>query len=94
MSFKKKGQKIENIFGTKTRSNQKLKKKTLKNNPRLYLYRQILMTAPKFFNINQKDNSKREKKKLFKKATQDIVLGGQWILTGATFTTLNLMEIS
>ena len=72
MSFKKKGQKIENIFGTKKRSNQKLKKKTLKNNPRLYLYRQILMTAPKFFNINQKDNSKQEKKKLFKKATQDI----------------------
>ena len=52
------------------------------------------MAAPKFFNINQKDNSKQEKKKLFIKATQDIVLGGQWILTGATFTTLNLKEIS
>ena len=50
--------------------------------------------STKNFNINQKDNSKQEKKKLFKKATKDIVLGGQWILTGAIFTTLNLKEIS
>ena len=82
MNFKKKrARNLRNIFGTKKRSYQKLKKNALKNNPRLYLYHQILTTAPTFLNINQKDNFKPEKKKLFKKMTKDIVLDGQWIRT-------------
>ena len=54
-----------------------LERIALKNNPRLYLYHQILTTASKFFNIGQKENFKQEKIKLFKKNTKDIVLDGQ-----------------
>ena len=60
---KKEGQKIEKYFWNKKGKLLEIeKKKALKNNPRLCLYHQILTTASKFFNINQKDNYKQEKK--------------------------------
>ena len=76
----KKGQKIEKYFWNEKEKLLEIEKETLKNNPRLYLYHQILTTSPKIFNINQKDNFKQEKKKLFKKTIKDVVLDGQWIL--------------
>ena len=75
--FKEKmGQRIEKYFWNEKEKLLEIERKALKNNSRLYLYHQILTTAPKFFNISQKDNFKQEKIKLFKKNTKDM-----WILT-------------
>ena len=41
-----------------------MEKDTLKNTPRLYLYHQILMSSPKIFNINQKNDFTQQNKKL------------------------------
>ena len=41
-------------------------KKALKNTPRLYLYHQILMSSPKIFNINQKNDFKKQNRTLLK----------------------------
>ena len=80
--FKEKmGQRIEKYFWNEKEKLLEIERKALKNNSRLYLYPQILTTAPKFFNISQKDNFKQEKIKLFKKNAKDIVLDGPWILT-------------
>ena len=80
--FKEKlGQRIEKYFSNKKEKLLETEKKALKNDSRLYLYHQILMRAPKFFNISQKDNFKQENRKLFRKNTKDIVLEGQWIMT-------------
>ena len=80
--FKEKmGQRIEKYFWNEKEKLLEIEKKALKNNPRLYLYHQILTTTPKFFNISQKDNFKEENRKLFRKNTKDIVLERQWIMT-------------
>ena len=64
--FKEKmGQRIEKYFWNEKEKLLEIERKALKNNSRLYLYHQILTTAPKFFNISQKDNFKQEKIKLF-----------------------------
>ena len=55
------------------------KKKALKNNPRIYLYHQILMSQPKIFDIKQKDNFKSQNKKLIRRNTKDIILSGEWM---------------
>ena len=52
----KKGQKIEKYFWEEKRHMFRLEKKALKNHPRLYLYHQVLMSAPKSFNISRKDD--------------------------------------
>ena len=75
------GQRIEKYFWNEKEKLLEIEKKALKNNPRLYLYHQILTTTPKFFNISQTDNFKQENRKLFRKNTKDIVLEGQWIMT-------------
>ena len=75
------GQRIEKYFWNEKEKLLEIEKKALKNNPRLYLYHQILTTTPKFFNISQKDNFKKENRKLFRKNTKDIVLERQWIMT-------------
>ena len=68
---------IEKYFWNEKEKTLEIEKKTLKNNPRLYLYHQILRAAPKFFNVSQNDNFKQEKKKVFNKNTRDIVLDQQ-----------------
>ena len=50
------GQRIEKYFWNEKEKLLEIEKKALKNNPRLYLYHQILTTTPNFFNISQKDN--------------------------------------
>ena len=55
------------------------KKKALKNNPRIYLYHQILMSQPKIFDIKQKDNFERQNKKSITKNTKDIIFSGEWM---------------
>ena len=50
---REKGQKIEKYFWEEKEVLFKMEKEVLKNNPRLYLYHQII-SYPKIFNINQK----------------------------------------
>ena len=56
-----------------------MEKKALKNTPRLYLYHQILMSSPKIFNINQKNDFKQQNRTLLKSNTKDIILSGEWM---------------
>ena len=56
-----------------------MKKNALKNTPRLYLSRQILMSSPKMLNRNQKNDFEQQKKTLLKKNTKDIILSGEWM---------------
>ena len=53
---KEKGQKIEKYFWEEKEVLFKMEKEALKNNPRFYLYHQIIMPSPKSFNINQKND--------------------------------------
>ena len=55
-----------------------LTKRGIKNHPRLYFYHKILMSAPKFVNISQKDDLTQQIK-TFKRNTKDIILEGGWI---------------
>ena len=64
---KKKGQKIEKYFWEEKGILFNLEQNALKNNPRLYLYCQILMSSPKIFNINQKNDFEQQKKNVVKK---------------------------
>ena len=48
----KTGQTIEKYFWNKKGKLLEIEEKALKNNLRLYLYHQILMTTPKVFNIS------------------------------------------
>ena len=57
----------------------RLEKEALKNNPRLYLHHQILMSVLKLLTISRKDDSNQQTKKLFKRNTKDIILEGGWI---------------
>ena len=56
-----------------------MEKKALKNTPRVYLYHQILVTQPKIFDINQKDNFESQNKKLIRRNIKDIILSGEWM---------------
>ena len=57
-----------------------MEKDALKNTPRLYLYRQILMSSTKIFNINQKNDFEQQKKTLLKRNTKDIILSREWMM--------------
>ena len=76
----KKGQRIEKYFWEEKEHLFNLEKKALKNHPRLYLYHQILMSVPKFFNISQKNNFTQQIKTLFQRNIKDIFLEGRWIM--------------
>ena len=54
------GQRIEKYFWNEKEKLLEIEGKALKNNPRLYLYHQILTILEKIFNIGQKDNFKRK----------------------------------
>ena len=54
-------------------------KEALKNNPRLYLYHQIILSSLKIFNINQKNDFIQQNKTLLKRSTKDTILSGEWI---------------
>ena len=56
-----------------------MEKEALKNNPRLYLYHQIIMSSPKIFNINQKNDFMQQNKTLIKRNAKDIILSGEWM---------------
>ena len=72
-----KGQKIEKYFWEEKEALLlKMEKNALKNHPRPYLYHQILMSRPKIFNINHKNDFKHQNKTLLKSNTKDIVLSG------------------
>ena len=60
-------QRIEKYFWNKKEKVLDLERKALEDNSLLYLYHQVLTSAPKFFNISREDNFKQEKIKLFKK---------------------------
>ena len=69
-----KGQKIEKYkFWEEKKNLLNLENKALKEHPRLYLYRQILRSATKNFNISQKIISP-DRKTLLKRDAEDIVL--------------------
>ena len=73
--FKKdKGQKTEKYFSKEKEHLFNLELKALKNHPRLYLCNQILMSAPKLFNIGQKKDFTQQKKALLKRSTKGIIL--------------------
>ena len=52
-----------------------MENKAQKLNERLFLYRQILMSQPHYFLLNQKENFISEKSVIFKD-TKDIILSG------------------
>ena len=56
-----------------------MEKEVLKNNPKLYLYHQIIMSSPKIFNINQKNDFIQQDKTLLKQNTKGIILPGEWM---------------
>ena len=56
-----------------------MEKEVLKNNPKLYLYHQIIMSSPKIFNINQKNDFIQQDKTLLKQNTKGIILSGEWM---------------
>ena len=78
---KEKGQKIQKYFWEEKEVLFNMGKNTLKNTPRFYLYHQILMSSPKIFQINKKNDFEQQKKKktLLKKNTKDIILSGEWM---------------
>ena len=76
---KEKGQKIEKYFWEEKEVLFKMEKEALQNNPRIYLYHQILMSSTKIFNINQKNDFIQQNKTLLKWNTKDIILSGEWI---------------
>ena len=59
---KEKGQKIQKYFWEEKEVLFNMGKNTLKNTPRLYLYHQILMSSPKIFRINKKNDFEQQKK--------------------------------
>ena len=74
---KEKSQKIEKYFWEGKEVLLNMEKKALKNNPRLYFYHQILMSQPKIFNINQKNDFEHQNRTLLKRNTKEIVLSGE-----------------
>ena len=76
----KKGQRIEKYSWEEKEHLFHLEKEALKNHPRLYLYHQILMSVPKFFNMSQKGDFNQQIKTLFKRNTKDIILEAGWIM--------------
>ena len=56
-----------------------MEKEVLKNNPKLYLYHQIIMSSPKIFNKNQKNDFIQQDKTLLKQNTKGIILSGEWM---------------
>ena len=61
------------------RSVIKHEEKSTQNNPRLYFYRQILISQPKIFNINQKNDFKHQNRTLLKRNIKDTVLSAEWM---------------
>ena len=51
-----------------------------KNHPRLYLYNQISISAPKLFNKSQTNDFTQQKKTLLKRNIKNIILEGAWIM--------------
>ena len=79
-NFKKeKVQKIEKYFWEEKEVLFKMGKEALKNNPRFYLYHQIILSSLKIFNINQKNDFIQQNKTLLKRSTKDTILSGEWI---------------
>ena len=76
----KKGQRIEKYSWEEKEHLFHLEKEALKNHRRLYLYHQILMSVPKFFNMSQKGDFNQQIKTLFKRNTKDIILEAGWIM--------------
>ena len=74
-----KSQKIEKCFWEEKEVLFNKEKDSLKNTPRLYLYHQVLMSTPKIFNINQKNDFIQQNKTLLKRNTRDIILSGEWM---------------
>ena len=62
---KKKSQKIEKYFWEEKEYLLTLENEALRSHPRLHLYHQILMSAPKIFNINQKSDFYQHTKTIF-----------------------------
>ena len=57
-----------------------MEKEALKNNPRFYLYHQILMSSPKIFNINQKKKDFiQQNKTLLKWNAKDMIHSKEWM---------------
>ena len=56
-----------------------MEKKALKNHTRLNILHQILMSGPKLFDKNQKNNFKHQNKTLLKTNTKNIILPGAWM---------------
>ena len=56
-----------------------MEKNALKNTPRIYLYHQILTSATKIFNVNEKNDFEQHKEPLLKKNTKDIILSREWM---------------
>ena len=78
--YTKKRSKIEEYFWEEKEHLFRQEKEALKNHLRLYLYHQILMSAPKIFNITQKDDFTQHIKTLFKRNAKDKILEGGWII--------------
>ena len=76
---KEKDRKIEKYFWEEKEVLLNMKKKALKSNPRLYFYHQILISQPKIFNINQKNDFKHQNRTLLKRNIKDTVLSAEWM---------------
>lgn len=76
---KEKGQRIEKNFWQEKERLLEIERKALRNNNRLYLHHQILMTEPKIFFIDKKENFKKNSK-IIRKNTKDVILEGKWML--------------
>ena len=74
---KKMGQGIERYFWNKKETLLDIKNKARQQNERLALYYQILMSAPNYFLLDQKEHFTTKKPLIFKD-TKDIILGGSW----------------
>ena len=53
--------------------------KALKNHPRLNILHQILVSCPKIFDKNEKNNFEHQNKTLLKSNTKNIILSGSWM---------------
>ena len=72
-------QKIEKYFWDEKENLLAMENKAQNLNERLTLYRQILMSEPHYFVLNQKEYFISYKSVIFKD-TKDIILSGSWLL--------------
>ena len=72
-------QKIEKYFWDEKENLLAMENKAQNLNERLTLYRQILMSEPHYFLLNQKEYFISYKSVIFKD-TKDIILSGSWLL--------------